>query len=171
MIELLLTDRLCLRDICQDRTWEYSNDSNKEITISFPLWLLCSRNNKNLHCLCQRNNESICLEKWTGPNQGITSFDNIMLAMLTTFQCVTMEGWTPIMYWVRNKTWIILRDLINVLLSFWFCASALFCSLPDTSSRRSCSCVLATLADKPRTRKLPFSERTNTCYVQLLFCR
>ena len=49
-----------------------------------------------------RNNESICLEKWTGPNQGITSFDNIMLAMLTTFQCVTMEGWTPIMYWVRK---------------------------------------------------------------------
>ena len=31
---------------------------------------------------------------------GITSFDNIGLAMLTTFQCVTMEGWTPIMYWV-----------------------------------------------------------------------
>ena len=22
--------------------------------------------------------------------------------MLTTFQCVTMEGWTPIMYWVRT---------------------------------------------------------------------
>ena len=37
---------------------------------------------------------------------GITSFDNIGLAMLTTFQCVTMEGWTPIMYWVGsiNKT-------------------------------------------------------------------
>ena len=50
--------------------------------------------------LLLRTNESICLEKWTGPNSGITSFDNIMLAMLTTFQCVTMEGWTPIMYWV-----------------------------------------------------------------------
>ena len=45
--------------------------------------------------------ESICLEKWEGPNHGITSFDNIMLAMLTVFQCVTMEGWTPILYWVR----------------------------------------------------------------------
>ena len=33
---------------------------------------------------------------------GITSFDNIGLAMLTTFQCVTMEGWTPIMYWVNK---------------------------------------------------------------------
>ena len=31
-------------------------------------------------------NISICLEKWEGPNSGITSFDNIFLAMLTVFQ-------------------------------------------------------------------------------------
>ena len=31
-------------------------------------------------------NVSICLEKWEGPNNGITSFDNIGLAMLTVFQ-------------------------------------------------------------------------------------
>ena len=48
---------------------------------------------------CQPN-VSICLEKWEGPNYGITSFDNIGYAMLTVFQCVTMEGWTPILYWV-----------------------------------------------------------------------
>ena len=47
-------------------------------------------------------NISICLEKWDGPNYGITSFDNIGLAMLTVFQCVSMEGWTPILYWVRQ---------------------------------------------------------------------
>ena len=41
---------------------------------------------------------SICLEKWHGPNYGITSFDNIGLAMLTVFQCVSMEGWTPVLY-------------------------------------------------------------------------
>ena len=45
---------------------------------------------------------SICLEKWEGPNFGITSFDNIGLAMLTVFQCVSMEGWTPILYWVSQ---------------------------------------------------------------------
>ena len=43
-------------------------------------------------------NTSVCLEEWTGPNYGITSFDNIGLAMLTVFQCVSMEGWTPILY-------------------------------------------------------------------------
>ena len=36
--------------------------------------------------------ESLCTEKWEGPNHGITSFDNIGFAMLTVFQCVTMEA-------------------------------------------------------------------------------
>ena len=47
--------------------------------------------------------ESVCLEDWEGPNFGITSFDNIGLAMLTVFQCITMEGWTTILYWVSLK--------------------------------------------------------------------
>lgn len=46
-------------------------------------------------------NESLCLEQWGGPNFGITSFDNIGFAMLTVFQCITMEGWTAILYWVN----------------------------------------------------------------------
>lgn len=46
---------------------------------------------------------SMCLEKWDGPNSGITSFDNIGFAMLTVFQCITMEGWTAILYWVNAK--------------------------------------------------------------------
>lgn len=49
--------------------------------------------------LCNSTN-SICLERWVGPNFGITSFDNIGFAMLTVFQCITQEGWTSILYWV-----------------------------------------------------------------------
>ena len=30
-------------------------------------------------------NVSICIEKWEGPNSGITSFDHIGVAMLTVF--------------------------------------------------------------------------------------
>ncbi|KAL3085403.1 hypothetical protein niasHT_036513 [Heterodera trifolii] len=40
---------------------------------------------------------------WMGPNNGITNFDNIGLAMLTMFQCVSLEGWTEVMYWVREQ--------------------------------------------------------------------
>lgn len=40
-------------------------------------------------------------ERWPGPNYGITNFDNLAASMLTVFQCVTMEGWTNVLYWVR----------------------------------------------------------------------
>lgn len=46
--------------------------------------------------------DMVCLEKWEGPNAGITNFDNFGLAMLTVFQCVTLEGWTDVLYQVRS---------------------------------------------------------------------
>lgn len=45
-------------------------------------------------------NGTECRGKWEGPNGGITNFDNIFFAMLTVFQCITMEGWTDVLYWV-----------------------------------------------------------------------
>lgn len=43
-------------------------------------------------------NGTTCREYWTGPNFGITNFDNILFAVLTVFQCITMEGWVDILY-------------------------------------------------------------------------
>ncbi|XP_043941319.1 voltage-dependent R-type calcium channel subunit alpha-1E-like isoform X1 [Protopterus annectens] len=37
-------------------------------------------------------------QDWIGPNDGITQFDNILFAVLTVFQCITMEGWTTVLY-------------------------------------------------------------------------
>uniref|UniRef100_A0A7M4F516 Voltage-dependent R-type calcium channel subunit alpha n=1 Tax=Crocodylus porosus TaxID=8502 RepID=A0A7M4F516_CROPO len=37
-------------------------------------------------------------KEWIGPNDGITQFDNILFAVLTVFQCITMEGWTTVLY-------------------------------------------------------------------------
>lgn len=39
---------------------------------------------------------------WEGPNDGITNFDNFGLAMLTVFQCITLEGWTDVLYDVNT---------------------------------------------------------------------
>ncbi|KAM7416839.1 hypothetical protein PAMA_018759 [Pampus argenteus] len=44
------------------------------------------------------SNGTACKEYWTGPNFGITNFDNILFAVLTVFQCITMEGWVEILY-------------------------------------------------------------------------
>ena len=41
-----------------------------------------------------------CKEYWEGPQWGITCFDNFGQAMLTVFQCITLEGWTDMLYWV-----------------------------------------------------------------------
>ncbi|XP_055541646.1 voltage-dependent calcium channel type A subunit alpha-1-like isoform X14 [Wyeomyia smithii] len=69
------------------------------------------------------SSESTCVEQWEGPNFGITSFDNIGFAMLTVFQCITMEGWTAILYWTNDAlgstfNWIYFVPLI-VLGSFF----------------------------------------------------
>ncbi|MBN3278505.1 CAC1D protein, partial [Polyodon spathula] len=47
-------------------------------------------------------NGSECRGKWAGPNGGITNFDNFFFAMLTVFQCITMEGWTDVLYWMND---------------------------------------------------------------------
>lgn len=48
-------------------------------------------------------NGTECRGRWDGPNGGITNFDNFFFAMLTVFQCITMEGWTDVLYWVKKK--------------------------------------------------------------------
>ncbi|VDD78005.1 unnamed protein product [Mesocestoides corti] len=42
-------------------------------------------------------------DRWPGPNYGITNFDNLAASMLTVFQCVTMEGWTNVLYWMNDS--------------------------------------------------------------------
>lgn len=48
-------------------------------------------------------NGTECRSGWVGPNGGITNFDNFAFAMLTVFQCITMEGWTDVLYWVSSS--------------------------------------------------------------------
>ncbi|XP_040264212.1 voltage-dependent L-type calcium channel subunit alpha-1D isoform X7 [Bufo bufo] len=68
-------------------------------------------------------NGSECKSGWAGPNGGITNFDNFAFAMLTVFQCITMEGWTDVLYWVNDAIgcewpWIYFVSLI-ILGSFF----------------------------------------------------
>ncbi len=52
---------------------------------------------------CDSEAGHVCQEFWVGPNFGITNFDNFGLSMLTVFQCITLEGWTDVLYWVRKE--------------------------------------------------------------------
>ncbi|XP_077433155.1 voltage-dependent L-type calcium channel subunit alpha-1D isoform X7 [Vanacampus margaritifer] len=59
----------------------------------------CALSGNGRHCTL---NTTVCREGWQGPNNGITNFDNFLFAMLTVFQCITMEGWTDVLYWMND---------------------------------------------------------------------
>uniref|UniRef100_A0A6I8SFG6 Voltage-dependent L-type calcium channel subunit alpha n=1 Tax=Xenopus tropicalis TaxID=8364 RepID=A0A6I8SFG6_XENTR len=59
----------------------------------------CAFSGHGRECLL---NNTECRGKWEGPNGGITNFDNFFFAMLTVFQCITMEGWTDVLYWMQD---------------------------------------------------------------------
>uniref|UniRef100_A0A8C1E156 Voltage-dependent L-type calcium channel subunit alpha n=1 Tax=Cyprinus carpio carpio TaxID=630221 RepID=A0A8C1E156_CYPCA len=59
----------------------------------------CSLSGHGRHCPL---NGTMCRDGWHGPNNGITNFDNFLFAMLTVFQCITMEGWTDVLYWMND---------------------------------------------------------------------
>nr|XP_032828240.1 voltage-dependent L-type calcium channel subunit alpha-1D-like [Petromyzon marinus] len=67
---------------------------------------------------CARNGTE-CRSDWAGPNDGVTNFDSFGFAMLTVFQCITLEGWTDVLYWVNDAVgndwpWIYFVNLIIV---------------------------------------------------------
>ncbi|NWX23478.1 CAC1S protein, partial [Aegotheles bennettii] len=74
----------------------------------------CTSSGHGRHCTI---NGSECRSGWPGPNDGITHFDNFGFAMLTVYQCITMEGWTEVLYWVNDAIgnewpWIYFVSLI-----------------------------------------------------------
>ncbi|CAH2060517.1 unnamed protein product, partial [Iphiclides podalirius] len=65
----------------------------------------------------------ICTDYWQGPNYGITNFDNIGYSMLTVFQCITLEGWTDIMYAiadVKGNLWVWIYFVTMVIFGNFF---------------------------------------------------
>uniref|UniRef100_A0A671X857 Voltage-dependent L-type calcium channel subunit alpha n=1 Tax=Sparus aurata TaxID=8175 RepID=A0A671X857_SPAAU len=76
----------------------------------------CAQAGNGRRCMI---NGSECRPNWEGPNNGITHFDNIGFAMLTVYQCITMEGWTKVLYWVNDAIgnewpWIYFVPLILI---------------------------------------------------------
>ncbi|XP_039761225.1 muscle calcium channel subunit alpha-1-like isoform X7 [Pararge aegeria] len=67
--------------------------------------------------------EMECREGWIGPNFGITNFDNFGLSMLTVFQCITLEGWTDVMYNIQDamgNSWEWIYFVSMVILGAFF---------------------------------------------------
>jgi len=68
-------------------------------------------------------NGTECRGEWEGPQWGITCFDNFGQAMLTVFQCITLEGWTDMLYWIHDaqgNTWQFIYFVTMVVLGAFF---------------------------------------------------
>lgn len=67
--------------------------------------------------------DMVCNLYWEGPNSGITNFDNFGLAMLTVFQCITLEGWTDMLYHIQDamgNSWQWIYFISMVILGAFF---------------------------------------------------
>jgi hypothetical protein len=64
---------------------------------------------------------SYCLEQ-DSPNFGITNFDHILYAWLTIFQCISLEGWTDVMYYLQAAVspWVWIYFVILIVLGSFF---------------------------------------------------
>ncbi|XP_047674781.1 calcium channel, voltage-dependent, N type, alpha 1B subunit, a isoform X11 [Tachysurus fulvidraco] len=92
----------------------FRNDTN-ELVAEFPCGL-----EPPAH-VCE--NGTTCREYWPGPNFGITNFDNILFAVLTVFQCITMEGWVEILYNANDasgNTWNWLYFIPLIIIGSFF---------------------------------------------------
>ena len=62
----------------------------------------------------------VCQDAPVGPNFGFTSFDNVGLAFLTIFQCMTQQGWADVMYWARQSVGYYMYAYFTVILFLSF---------------------------------------------------
>ncbi|XP_050782246.1 voltage-dependent N-type calcium channel subunit alpha-1B isoform X5 [Gopherus flavomarginatus] len=92
----------------------FSNETGEEVG-DFP----CGEDPPARQC----ENGTTCRKYWPGPNYGITNFDNILFAVLTVFQCITMEGWTDILYNTNDaagNTWNWLYFIPLIIIGSFF---------------------------------------------------
>jgi hypothetical protein len=55
--------------------------------------------------------------RFDNPNDGMTSFDNVVWAWLTIFQCITQEGWTDVMFWLQDAVspWVLVYFIVLIV--------------------------------------------------------
>ena len=64
---------------------------------------------------------SFCVD-FDSPNHGYTNFDNVLSAWLTIFQCISLEGWTEVMYNVSDAVspWGWIYFVLMIILGAFF---------------------------------------------------
>ena len=86
-------------------TWVYQGEEDGDVLCSWPRWnSYPDRGDAGAGNACPAGQYCVQQRKQDLPNFGFSNFDNIAWAWLTIFQCISMEGWTNIMYMVMDTT-------------------------------------------------------------------
>ena len=86
-------------------TWVYQGGEDGDVLCSGPRWnSYPDRGDAGAGNACPAGQYCVDQRKQDLPNFGFSNFDNIAWAWLTIFQCISMEGWTNIMYMVMDTT-------------------------------------------------------------------
>ena len=64
------------------------------------------------HC----KGDQVCQAYPQNPNGGVTSFDNVLVAMLAVFQSLTLEGWVDIMYLIMDTNGALIGVIFSLTL-------------------------------------------------------
>lgn len=91
----------CSGYLAGDVSWSAQPRNGSDNSSSVPVWSGGSPGN-GWSCPVQQDELSapfgMFCAFYGNPNDGMTSFDNIIWAWAAIFQCITTEGWTDIMY-------------------------------------------------------------------------
>ena len=70
----------------------------------------------------QCSGELTCAKGLDNPLDGTTHFDNLIVSMITIFQCVTLEGWVPVMNLLEKRVtmWISFFYIPLIFLGAYF---------------------------------------------------
>lgn len=92
---MLILQQTQYRDRCFDnsKSWNGTHGINGSMAVSE--WALAVED--PYACGARECGDGQECRAWENPNGGITSFDNVLVAWLTIFQAITLEGWVDIM--------------------------------------------------------------------------
>ena len=117
---------------------------------------------------------SFCHDGFENPNYGITSFDNVAEAWLTIFQCISLEGWTDVMYYAKDAvspwSWVYFTSMIimGAFFAVNLALAVLFVSFVDGKQAAEADCQESARGDeRGMSALLAGEDQTEDAYQEM----
>lgn len=115
--------------------------------------------------VCETNHA--CAKGLNNPNFGHSHFDNLFISMLTIFQSVTLEGWTPVMINLEKAVgmWIVVLYIPIVYLGAFFFMNMTVVAMNSSVSATQFAAATKTVRDKKPNDEESEEEEAQTAVL------